>query len=358
MPTSRDTAHRARGRAHHRLRLLRAARHRGLRRLRRQLPARARARRRRGHRRRRGPRHAHARARRARPDAALQHPGRLNAPGAARVRGSAVLRPAGADEAPPARHQRLPAQGGRHPELPLGPVAAARPGVLRRAHRLLGRPGRRVRRRAGRARRPHRAGARARSSSSPRPARSPPCASAPTAARGRPGPARPRAPARPPRPAARRALRRHPARRRGHGARPAPRARAVLWRACSAGAALVVSAGGYPAAEARRAAPGHRRARGRDPARGGRRRHRPAARRPSAARRGPGSACPARGPLVVSVSRLVPRKGMDVLIEAAGRLAPSYPRPRGGHRRPGPRAATACGASRRAAPCGSSCSAG
>ena len=34
---------------------------------------------------------------------------------------------------------------------------------------------------------------------------------------------------------------------------------------------------------------------------------------------------PAQGPLVVSVSRLVPRKGMDVLIEAANRLAPSYP---------------------------------
>jgi len=34
---------------------------------------------------------------------------------------------------------------------------------------------------------------------------------------------------------------------------------------------------------------------------------------------------PAGGPLVVSVSRLVPRKGMDVLIEAAARLAPSFP---------------------------------
>ncbi|HEX4174870.1 MAG TPA: glycosyltransferase family 4 protein, partial [Acidimicrobiales bacterium] len=34
---------------------------------------------------------------------------------------------------------------------------------------------------------------------------------------------------------------------------------------------------------------------------------------------------PAAAPLVASVSRLVPRKGMDVLIEAANRLAPSYP---------------------------------
>jgi phosphatidyl-myo-inositol dimannoside synthase len=31
------------------------------------------------------------------------------------------------------------------------------------------------------------------------------------------------------------------------------------------------------------------------------------------------------GPLIASVSRLVPRKGMDVLVEAARRLVPSYP---------------------------------
>jgi phosphatidylinositol alpha-1,6-mannosyltransferase len=34
---------------------------------------------------------------------------------------------------------------------------------------------------------------------------------------------------------------------------------------------------------------------------------------------------PVDGPLLSSVSRLVPRKGMNVLIEAANRLAPSYP---------------------------------
>ena len=90
------------------------------------------------------------------------------------------------------------------------------------------------------------------------------------------------------------------------------------------GAAVVISAGSYPAAEARRAAgeiaapvvevpPGvdtsaivTLRAPERHAAR---------------ARLG----LPATGPLVVSVSRLVPRKGMDVLITAADRLAPSYP---------------------------------
>ncbi len=49
--------------------------------------------------------------------------------------------------------------------------------------------------------------------------------------------------------------------------------------------------------------------------------------RPAAERRAARAALglPKSGPLVSSVSRLVPRKGMDVLIEAAGRLAPSYP---------------------------------
>jgi phosphatidylinositol alpha-1,6-mannosyltransferase len=90
------------------------------------------------------------------------------------------------------------------------------------------------------------------------------------------------------------------------------------------GAELVVAAGRYPAAEARRAVP--------DltpklveippgvdagaivPLKAAERR---------AARVGLG--LPATGPLLCSVSRLVPRKGMDVLIEAAHRLAPSYP---------------------------------
>ena len=89
--------------------------------------------------------------------------------------------------------------------------------------------------------------------------------------------------------------------------------------------ALVISAGGYPAAEARRALRGKGMP--------------PVVEIPpgvdldrftpldavdrSRARADLG--LPAAGPLVVSVSRLVPRKGMDVLIDAAGLLASGYP---------------------------------
>jgi len=88
---------------------------------------------------------------------------------------------------------------------------------------------------------------------------------------------------------------------------------------------LAVSAGGYPATEARRVA------------RGGPmppvvevppgvdlERFRPlsAAQRETARR---DFGLPADGPLVVSVSRLVPRKGMDVLIDASVRLAADVP---------------------------------
>ncbi len=102
-----------------------------------------------------------------------------------------------------------------------------------------------------------------------------------------------------------------------------PLSSAILGRVLR-GAELVVSAGGYPLAEARRAG------RGRAPRGGGAagRRHRalPPARRTSAratARAGLG--LPIDAPLVVSVSRLVPRKGMDVLVRAAALLAPSHP---------------------------------
>jgi phosphatidyl-myo-inositol dimannoside synthase len=90
------------------------------------------------------------------------------------------------------------------------------------------------------------------------------------------------------------------------------------------GASVVISAGSYPAAEGRRAAgaieglvaevpPG---------VDTGAITTLPAAKRRAARAR---LGLPVTGPLVVSLSRLVPRKGMDVLIAAADRLAPSYP---------------------------------
>jgi phosphatidyl-myo-inositol dimannoside synthase len=89
------------------------------------------------------------------------------------------------------------------------------------------------------------------------------------------------------------------------------------------GASVVVSAGGYPLAEAERAAggvlpsavvpPGVDTARFVPLS--------PEERRATRERLG----LPAHGRLVVSVSRLVPRKGMDVLIRAAARLAPDRP---------------------------------
>ena len=85
-----------------------------------------------------------------------------------------------------------------------------------------------------------------------------------------------------------------------------------------------MSAGSYPAAEGRRAAPGLTAPVVEIPPGVDTAAIAPLKapeRRAARARLG----LPARGPLVVSVSRLVPRKGMDVLIEAADRLAPSYP---------------------------------
>jgi phosphatidylinositol alpha-1,6-mannosyltransferase len=89
-------------------------------------------------------------------------------------------------------------------------------------------------------------------------------------------------------------------------------------------ARLIVSAGRYPAAEARRVVPDFEGALVEIPPGvdvGGIVPLKAAERR--AARTGLG--LPAEGPLLTSVSRLVPRKGMDVLIAAANRLAPSYP---------------------------------
>jgi phosphatidylinositol alpha-1,6-mannosyltransferase len=91
------------------------------------------------------------------------------------------------------------------------------------------------------------------------------------------------------------------------------------------GSSVVISAGSYPAHEGRRAAGGDLAAPvvevppGVDASAFGSRRA--PQRRATRARLG----LPTIGPLVVSLSRLVPRKGMDVLIEAADRLVPSYP---------------------------------
>jgi len=87
---------------------------------------------------------------------------------------------------------------------------------------------------------------------------------------------------------------------------------------------LVISAGGYPAAEAARAADGHLPPVVNVPPGVDCGRFVPLlAKDKTSARRRLG--LPTKGPLVVSVSRLVPRKGMDVLIEAASRLVPSFP---------------------------------
>ena len=89
-------------------------------------------------------------------------------------------------------------------------------------------------------------------------------------------------------------------------------------------ASLVISAGEYPAAEATRAAGGRLPPVVNVPPGVDCERFVPLpAKDRSAARRRLG--LPGKGPLVVSVSRLVPRKGMDVLIEAANRLVPSFP---------------------------------
>jgi phosphatidylinositol alpha-1,6-mannosyltransferase len=91
-------------------------------------------------------------------------------------------------------------------------------------------------------------------------------------------------------------------------------------------ASLVIAAGSYPEAEARRAVgpdrpfpPVVQIPPGVDVTR-----FRPMAAIDRAATRAR-LQLPAQGPLVVSVSRLVPRKGMDTLIRAAAQLAPRHP---------------------------------
>jgi phosphatidyl-myo-inositol dimannoside synthase len=104
-----------------------------------------------------------------------------------------------------------------------------------------------------------------------------------------------------------------------------PATRPLVSRVVS-NASLVIAAGGYPEGEARRAIRSGqpfpavvRIPPGVDTAR-----FRPLPAIDRAANRAR-LRLPSTGPLVVSVSRLVPRKGMDTLIRAAALLAPSHP---------------------------------
>ncbi|HUE08635.1 MAG TPA: glycosyltransferase family 4 protein [Acidimicrobiales bacterium] len=102
-----------------------------------------------------------------------------------------------------------------------------------------------------------------------------------------------------------------------------PGARSALARVLR-DASIVVSAGRYPAAEGRRVAPDLAAPLVEIPPGVDTTAVAPLKapeRRAARAKLG----LPAAAPLLASVSRLVPRKGMDVLIEAANRLAPSYP---------------------------------
>jgi phosphatidyl-myo-inositol dimannoside synthase len=89
-------------------------------------------------------------------------------------------------------------------------------------------------------------------------------------------------------------------------------------------ARLVVCAGRYPAAEARRAAPGMTTPVVEVPPGVDIGRFRPLSDEEKAKTRAAWG-LPPGGPLVVSISRLVPRKGMDVLIAAASALEASFP---------------------------------
>lgn len=97
----------------------------------------------------------------------------------------------------------------------------------------------------------------------------------------------------------------------------------LLLRRVLRGASLVIAAGGYPLAEGERAA-GRRLPSVLVPPGVDTERFRPlaAAERVSARAR---FGLPAQAPVVVSLSRLVPRKGMDVLIEASADLASRHP---------------------------------
>jgi phosphatidylinositol alpha-1,6-mannosyltransferase len=103
-----------------------------------------------------------------------------------------------------------------------------------------------------------------------------------------------------------------------------PGTRQLLGRVLG-GASLLIAAGGYPEAEARRAVRGELPPIVQVPPGVDTARFRPLPtieRASTRARLG----LPTSGPLVLSVSRLVPRKGMDTLIEAVARLSAKHPR--------------------------------
>ena len=239
---------------------------------------------------------------------------------------------------PPPGHQRLPSQGGGHPGLSVGAVASHGPLDVRRPHGVVAPRaaafdaeqkglGFRIERVPGRVLLPTPAAVRRIRSAGPR-------------RRGLAGRPRPRPAARAGRARPRWAsLRGGAARRRGDRPGPAPGVAPGPGRACwpgpgwrcAPGAIPPPRPGGWPAPACRRwsRSPPASTPTGCDPSA-------PPARRKARAALGPA----ARGPLVVSVSRLVPRKGMDVLIDAAAALGAVVPGPDRGHRRrrarPGP----------------------
>ena len=222
----------------------------------------------------------------------------------------------------PAGDERLPAEDRRHPVAAVGVVAAPAARPLRRADEPVRRR-RPVRQRAGV---PDRADARAGAAAAPVDG----AAHRPPGARGRRRPrrARPGGAAGAGRPVAGAALRRRAARRRGHRARSAARVEAGARERAAPGPPRRL---GRRVRGARGRAGGRAVAAGDGRAAGGRRRALPPARRrPAGRRRGATLGLPVDAELVVSISRLVPRKGFDVAIEAAALLAAVAARPRAG----------------------------
>ena len=176
-------------------------------------------------------------------------------------------RPPGPADDPPARHQRLPAQGGRDPGLPVGAVAPARPRLAspssRRPPTPTPPPSTPSRRPAASASSGCRPG-----SSCPTPGLVRRIRDVGRAGRGRPGGPRPGLPPgrhrAPPRPALRRAA----ARGRGGHPRAAAGQPVACWPTIVRGARLVISAGGLPGGRGPAGRPGTGHAPGgRDPAR-------------------------------------------------------------------------------------------